>query len=712
MTTQWKLSPRTLVDNRFTDTSFEAAHDELCAQCRKIDLGAIFDLAPLEVNRMGTEVCTFTGLNRSMKDAACLLCRTVASLVFLDSTRSSLQDYASGQLLALPSSSISGYNNPEMRGHLVICVISLDSRPVVWDSVRRCAANLAGVILPSANATTEHYTCHGVDLGTRTNPFRIREMLSRCAKEHRECLQPTHSFPMRARVIDCNTRRLVPMTEHCRYLALSYVWGNQKSEATLAVEEVVSSADEVPSALPATIEDAVRTTQDLGLRYLWVDRYCIEQYHSADKKYQINQMANIYNRAVATLCALGAHDNTGLPGISRKRIAFTSFRIRGRSYSVSPDPGLLQKHLEESVWSTRGWTFQEALLSRRCIFFTDEQLFHVCRKSCQSEGISQSTPLADLVLWGSFTNIFTMVLDNEVRWSTDDILRFYDHAQHYQRRQFTLDTDALPAFKGFLSVAGNQSYYGVLVFDIDYAGSTGRLQPGPLKLWGFVHGLVWEVERYLLNGDNLRSTVPSWSWLSRKYALPRFLALDPILSAQLSPTGLACVGSYSEMDSGLYFAQIHVKNFDGLVVAMQDFLEEHQGLMVVPGSSPYLYVTSLLAEFTWTGDGFSSHKLFSFYMGGRSYHLSPSSNRIRYDKAPHNGPQQDGGTERFSAILLLSKHYPDSVRRTWHWLIVKRRDDGTYRRTGLVTIYWFGGNDDMAKMVTENFDNKTTICLG
>ena len=38
-----------------------------------------------------------------------------------------------------------------------------------------------------------------------------------------------------------------------------------------------------------------------------------------------------------------------------------------------------------STWSRRAWTFQEGLLSRRCLYFAEHQVFWQCRTTYQSE---------------------------------------------------------------------------------------------------------------------------------------------------------------------------------------------------------------------------------------------------------------------------------------------------------------------------------------
>jgi hypothetical protein len=92
---------------------------------------------------------------------------------------------------------------------------------------------------------------------------QIREHIDVCMKHHESCSLEYYRPLVDLRVIDCKHRLLVDAPTDCRYIALSYVWG-----------EVSSPEDYVLShSLPPTIEHSIITTLRLGFRYLWIDRY-------------------------------------------------------------------------------------------------------------------------------------------------------------------------------------------------------------------------------------------------------------------------------------------------------------------------------------------------------------------------------------------------------------------------------------------------------
>lgn len=70
------------------------------------------------------------------------------------------------------------------------------------------------------------------------------------------------------KVIRCNARppMILSAPNPCRYVALSYVWGDSK-------EASFEEGDSIFGNIPPTIEDSIKVAAELGYEYLWIDRY-------------------------------------------------------------------------------------------------------------------------------------------------------------------------------------------------------------------------------------------------------------------------------------------------------------------------------------------------------------------------------------------------------------------------------------------------------
>lgn len=115
-----------------------------------------------------------------------------------------------------------------------------------------------------------------------------------CSSTELQCESEIFEF---FRLIDVQTRVVVTVKLHVEYVALSYVWGDRQLQTFMSKKS--NSFDSsgqlvdlnLPSQLPATIEDAISVTKQLCLCYTWVDVVCIVQDGGDLKSRQISQMA-------------------------------------------------------------------------------------------------------------------------------------------------------------------------------------------------------------------------------------------------------------------------------------------------------------------------------------------------------------------------------------------------------------------------------------
>ncbi|KAI2624013.1 heterokaryon incompatibility protein-domain-containing protein [Hypomontagnella submonticulosa] len=206
--------------------------------------------------------------------------------------------------------------------------------------------------------------------GQQVNISLIKRWLNDC--DH------NHGSDMAMVFIDVVDNRLTPATSREKYFALSYVWGRKRQEP--------QALSTVP--FPKTIRDAIQLVKSLGERFLW------EQMAK-----DVPKMNIVYGQAFATIVALhGESADAGLPG---------TLYVSGKSPDLDHDPQddkseaiclvatprPLSLELNISKWNTRGWIFQERLLSRRCLYFSSDAVYFQCAEKTLSEtGVNEEYP--------------------------------------------------------------------------------------------------------------------------------------------------------------------------------------------------------------------------------------------------------------------------------------------------------------------------------
>jgi hypothetical protein len=138
-------------------------------------------------------------------------------------------------------------------------------------------------------------------------------------------------------------------------VALSYVWGKARCGSAREKDQYHSHDGALPP-LPATIEDAMTVTVKLGFRYLWVDKYCIDQNNPSELSLQIGLMDMIYHAAsVTVIAAAGNEAHYGLPGVSVRSRTTQNVITMNKVTWVSAR-ARLREVIKQSPWSARGWT--------------------------------------------------------------------------------------------------------------------------------------------------------------------------------------------------------------------------------------------------------------------------------------------------------------------------------------------------------------------
>ncbi|KAK0649578.1 heterokaryon incompatibility protein-domain-containing protein [Cercophora newfieldiana] len=392
----------------------------------------------------------------------------------------------------------------------------------------------SGILKPGPSWLVDESGIGGVRrwLGSRHVPDMVdydmvRGWVNHCRNSHGNICNPDQAPELRdINLIDVIDEVLVPFPHDessVDYLCLSYVWGSRSQHITITENKL--------ERVPKTVRDAMDIAKGLGKRYLWVDSICIRQSDSAHKQGQIALMHLIYRSAWATIVALDA--DSAESGISRvqNRTGTGSLDCREEeSFCVNgvifrPIRGSLQQAIDESPWNKRAWTYQEAVLSPRCLYFSEDEVHFECGlvQFCESRCEMSSPPhranlgqLMDLMRLrglndnGPYAHLDPMVfsaverliaapavdpLDRWPNWTRRKFYTYADTTRDYWNRELTYQSDALAAFTGILNRFSEEMYPGGFSWG--------------LPIEALADALLWEE----WSDARHREDFPSWSWL-------------------------------------------------------------------------------------------------------------------------------------------------------------------------------------------------------
>jgi hypothetical protein len=337
------------------------------------------------------------------------------------------------------------------------------------------------------------------------------------------------------RLIDVKTKAVVRFANidvaELRYVALSYVWGmGQRLSIRRENMMTLGAPGSLAGKVSKTIEDSLSLTESLGVQYLWVDALCILQDDTPDKISHLAFMSYIYKCAELTiLAACGRDAEAGLPGIREPRVIQqhiikvregTTDQPLGMQIITSPTVRLngAESCLEGTVWSTRGWTLQEKVVSRRVLIVTPSQVSWNCRTTSWAEDIFLETSLARPTnrIWDDTTR-FLSDAERENAWNDNvnvawDTLRML--VNNFSHRHLTEPGDAYDAFcaitQEFHSLTKVSSLWALPVtrFELALCWTRSRTAVTQGKL-------VRRTALTSLPMSTLKCCVafPTWSWL-------------------------------------------------------------------------------------------------------------------------------------------------------------------------------------------------------
>lgn len=323
------------------------------------------------------------------------------------------------------------------------------------------------------------------------------------------------------------SQNLPPTENDCRYLTLSYCWGDgtqlKLTQSSATVLDAGFSLDDASG----TQRDTIALARALGIPFVWIDALCIQQGDVDDWTRESSLMHKIYGHSHVTVCSLtSASCREGYLDREWPQVVVKSecgsYMIQAWMCSPSLPDGrrLAEQCRVTSRWGRRAWTFQEEALSPRRIYFTRLGMQFSCdnlNEVCKSSYARLTSSLSGLVL--DTKDQSADLMSSNLREAYE--AWYSEVVPSYSRRQVTNSADWLPALSGLAQrFASTLHSNSAEPRGLDYVAGLWRSDLVSGLFWSWLRPPVHSL-RLLLDAldSHLASpsayVCPSWSWVGR-----------------------------------------------------------------------------------------------------------------------------------------------------------------------------------------------------
>ena len=352
------------------------------------------------------------------------------------------------------------------------------------------------------------------DLNVASNYARAKNWLDQCKEDHGDCVRPHAIMPKR--VLDLGNGpkveevklRITSGKDHDEYAALSYSWGQGRRYKTKKATLEDHCRGIYVWKLPRTLRDGIDIAKSLGFRYLWIDALCIIQNDQRDFDEQVAALPEIYGNSTLNISASNAATtDDGILGRSPDLGTYIGFHgpigSLMEATRIWAGPPRKTLDLEEKYISTRGWVFQERLVSRATLHYTNEGLVWECGQGTMVDH-DQSVYGTDWKSkWKATMTRFTInqaFLQSDVHslFMNELYRNWFDWICAYSERHLHKCEDKFPAIEGVA---------------LRFAERFGLTNVAGLWREDLVSGLLWRRHNRMSTLTRYPTYVaPTWSW--------------------------------------------------------------------------------------------------------------------------------------------------------------------------------------------------------
>ncbi|KAK3353713.1 heterokaryon incompatibility protein-domain-containing protein [Lasiosphaeria hispida] len=333
-----------------------------------------------------------------------------------------------------------------------------------------------------------------------------------------------------------------------QYVTLSHRW---TAETGTVSTTQANMADRLRGIgldnLPPLFTDVFTLVANLDIPYVWIDSLCIIQNDASDWSIEAVRMGEYYQRSAFTLACSDAQPNTLFnktePSNIRAPLIQMPYRDpsgKQQGYFYLHKQNIMERYenaVAKSELLTRGWVFQEWILSRRIICYTSSGLFFLCQSRSPRTEIGQLIKPELLLLQPLSSDEYSGDKHAAEKYSLKNSL--VDHSLSVSsRRDVDKETHAdwehlVEAYSGLrltcpskdrlIAMSGIADEFaralrkryasiGQTEDDGDVLTTPIRTYVAGLWLSSIRRGLLWE---QVQKGTHERiPTIPTWSWAS------------------------------------------------------------------------------------------------------------------------------------------------------------------------------------------------------
>ncbi|KAH7323883.1 heterokaryon incompatibility protein-domain-containing protein [Rhexocercosporidium sp. MPI-PUGE-AT-0058] len=345
-----------------------------------------------------------------------------------------------------------------------------------------------------------------------------KTQIQTCLSSHPKCIQTSPStLPKRVINIGHSSTSTIRLTEPppntiAKYTALSHCWGTHQPIKTILSNLPQMKNAILWTALSAVFRDAITISRNLDIEYIWIDSLCIIQDSKPDWEIESAKMGSYYSRAHLTISASSSPNGT-IPFLAPrppehlpKTFPFLTNDSNGTIVNViaRQHTGSSMSQLLEPLapLASRGWVWQENVLSTRILHYTASELIFECKTRFISEDGAKPRGFYSLGLSQKLPREGEMEMQLEMERCWNALM------ESYSVRKLTFETDRLPAVSGVAGVVEGRMGDG-----------EGGVYLAGLWRGHLVRGLCWSRDYGAESGEvpllKPRAYVaPSWSWAS------------------------------------------------------------------------------------------------------------------------------------------------------------------------------------------------------